>query len=873
MGDTAIQTHRLPRLLILIATLLLLGSWSIPAFAAGSAADVPAALRPALYQALARDAGPAYAIDKHGCAHIPAQALRGCFGADGARFAGTHAPALGLRLAAYGRGLSLQRLHAVTPDIEGNEVRYAHRALTEWWKVLPVGFEQGFTLRQRPTGQERLILALTASNSATAHGQELVWGKLRYGDLVVTDANHTVVPATLKTEHGRILIVINDTQAHYPLTVDPLVWIEQKITASDDAAGDYFGDSVAVSDSTALVGAAFATVGGNDGQGAVYVFTQSNGTWSQAQKLTANDGAASDEFGTSVALDGSIALVGALYADVNGHIQQGASYVFTQLNGTWSQAQKLTASDGAAGDLFGRSVALSGSTALVGAYGANHYKGASYVFTKSNGTWSQAQKLTASDGAAGDYFGDSVAVYGSTALVGAAYASIGNNSNQGAAYVFTQANGVWSQTQKLTASDGAAFDEFGSSVSLDASTALVGATFADIGGNNNQGAAYVFTQANGVWSQTQKLTASDGADGISFGDSVAISGSSILVGAAYAGVGGNIDQGAAYVFAQSSGVWNQVQKLAASDGADADNFGSSVALDGNTALVGAQFATIGGGHSEQGAAYIYGGNELDLAVSAPATVAPGKQYLSQAIVTNSANALTPAPVVVTLTVPAATSYVSASASQGICSETAGVVSCDFGPIAGNGGTATANVMLTATGGHGTAIQNTASTVSMPVLTAAASSVIDTPPVASSDTLTTNENTAANGTLTATDADADTLTYSLVSQAMHGSVTVNSNGSYTYTPGSGYSGSDSFAFKANDGFVDSNTATVSITVNASSSGGGSGSSSGGGAISPLTLAMLLLVGFAVLRQRWKNMMPEQREKFREHWRAQHPPPHP
>ena len=150
---------------------------------------------------------------------------------------------------------------------------------------------------------------------------------------------------------------------------------------------------------------------------------------------------------------------------------------------------------------FGYSVSLSadGNTALIGAYGAtvgaNAYQGAAYVFVISGGTWSQQQKLTASDGAAGDYFGCSVSLSGdgNTALIGANAATVGANTYQGAAYVFVISGGTWSQQQKLTASDGAAYDQFGCSVSLsaDGNTALIGA-WATVGANAYQGAAYVF---------------------------------------------------------------------------------------------------------------------------------------------------------------------------------------------------------------------------------------------------------------------------------------------------------------------------------------------------------------------------------------------
>jgi len=246
--------------------------------------------------------------------------------------------------------------------------------------------------------------------------------------------------------------------------------------------------------------------------------------------------------------------------------------------------QKVTASDGTANSYFGSAAALNGSTALIGADGDNSFQGAAYLFAKSNGSWSQGQKLTASDGAAGDEFGYRVVLANDTLLVGAFTATVGGNASQGAAYLFTKSNGTWSESQKLTASDGGLFDNFGASVALDGSTLIVGANGATVGGNAAQGAVYVFTESNGTWTQTQKLTANDGAAYDNFGLSVALKGSTILVGSPQAAIGGNAGQGALYVFAESNGTWSQVQKLTASDGAANSNFGSAVALNGSTAL-------------------------------------------------------------------------------------------------------------------------------------------------------------------------------------------------------------------------------------------------------------------------------------------------
>ncbi|MGH8426638.1 MAG: hypothetical protein ACRES7_01475 [Gammaproteobacteria bacterium] len=690
---------------------------------------LPAALRPVFYQSLAKDAGAAYNVNTKGCATLPQSSLTACFDAAGAHFNAKGAAPLALHLLGFGRGKTLAPVSQVQPAITGNQVRYTHGALNEWWRVLPVGFEQGFTVNKRPGGAGELVLALGANNKASrqdagAPDGTLAFGKLRYGQLVVTDANDKVVPATLKNEGDRILIAVNDAHAAYPLTVDPLVWLEQKVIASDGAAGDRFGFSVALSGSTALVGAPNATVNGNQYQGAAYVFSESGGTWSQTAKLTASDGAAYDFFGISVAVSGSTAIVCAENATVNGNGSQGAAYVFSDSGGTWSQTAKLTASDGATGDAFGSSVVLVGSTALVGAVNAtvngNFAQGAAYVFSDSGGTWSQTAKLTASDGAANDQFGFSVALSGSTALVGAYRATVNGNSAQGAAYVFTESGDTWAQSQKLTANDGAAYDFFGFSVAVSGSTAIVCAEGATVNGNGGQGAAYVFSDSGGAWSQTAKLTASDGAGSAQFGYSVALSGSTALVGAFNATVNGNLAQGAAYVFSDSGGTWSQTVKLTASDGAGGAQFGYSVALSGSTALVGAEGATVNG-NGGQGTAYFYGERDLDLLTTAPGSVYRYSDYSSQTIATNSSSVVSPA-VAVTVAVPAAASFISAISTQGSCSQTSGLVTCNLGSI-GAGGFAMTSVTLAATGNGGTTIENTASVVATPKLSDTAPTLI------------------------------------------------------------------------------------------------------------------------------------------------------
>jgi len=342
-------------------------------------------------------------------------------------------------------------------------------------------------------------------------------------------------------------------------------------------------------------------VNGQEQQGAVYVFTESNGVWTQTATLTANDGLRFDIFGSEVALSGNVAAIGAYQSNHS----VGAVYVFTGSGSAWTQKAKLTADDGVRGDCLGWSVAVSSAGVLAGAPFAivdGSEVGAVYVFEESGGNWSQTQKLTADNGASGDFFGDAIAMDGEVAVIGADGATIGGNQVQGAAYVFDTSGATWVQKTELTSDDGAAFDNFGRFVAISGTTVFVGAPYAVIDGNAFEGAAYVFEGAGGTWGQTQKLIASDGAANGYFGWSVAVSGTSALIGAnSYSN---NTNPGLVYKFDKSSGIWAQTQELASGDGTGVDFFGWSVALDGTNAVVGEPFAEVHGVF-DQGAAYFY----------------------------------------------------------------------------------------------------------------------------------------------------------------------------------------------------------------------------------------------------------------------------
>ena len=387
----------------------------------------------------------------------------------------------------------------------------------------------------------------------------------------------------------------------------------QKLLASDISSYNYFGASVAISSDgkTAVIGAY-----GNE---AAYIFTYSGTTWTEQQILTASDSASFDYFGNSVDIstDGNTVIVGAYQEDTTA-TDQGAAYVFTRTGSTWTQQAKLRASDADISDNFGASVSLSadGNTALIGAdnenTSPNSDNGAAYVFTRSGSTWTQQQKLLASDRASNENFGNRVSLSadGNTAIIGADAEDTSPNTNNGAAYVFTRSGTTWTEQQKLLASDLAAGDQFGFSVAIssDGNTAVIGAIQGDTSPNSNNGAAYIFTRSEGVWTEQQKLTASDRASNEFFGWSVSFSsdGNTLAIGAIDEDTSPTSDNGAVYIFTRSAGVWGQKQKLVASDRETNDSFGKSVALslDGNVVIVGASNEKTSS-YTLNGAAYIY----------------------------------------------------------------------------------------------------------------------------------------------------------------------------------------------------------------------------------------------------------------------------
>lgn len=330
-----------------------------------------------------------------------------------------------------------------------------------------------------------------------------------------------------------------------------------KLTISGAPGLAFLGSSVAIDRGTIVAGA--SGTGAAPG-GAVYVFTRPGGGWTdetQTAVLTAADPVSGDELGFSVTIAGGTIVAGAPSKTICGNSYQGAAYVFTEPSGGWaSETQAAELTDFRSSSL-GTSVAASRNTVVVGGSGTSVgdtiNQGAVFAFTEPTGGWANehhAAMLTASDAATNQQLGLSVAMSGTTVVAGAPNSTVGPYFEQGAAYVFTEPPGGWAdetQTAKLTASGGTAFESTGIAVAIDAGTIVAGA----LGPNDYQGALYVFSKRPGGWAdetQTAELAAADGAAGDNLGVSVAISGDTIVGGAPFAAIGASPAQGAVYLF-------------------------------------------------------------------------------------------------------------------------------------------------------------------------------------------------------------------------------------------------------------------------------------------------------------------------------------
>jgi hypothetical protein len=409
-----------------------------------------------------------------------------------------------------------------------------------------------------------------------------------------------------------------------------------KMAPADRAAGDQYGNAVAISGNYAIVGAYSDNFGGSENHGSVYIYRRIGvNNWVQHQKLISGDQEDYDRFGWSVDMDGDYAIVGAYREDedangTNSISNAGSAYIFEKdLSGNWVQVQKIVASDRSADDEFGFSVAISGTTAIVGAQAEDHdvagnnymySAGSVYVFERDlGGNWNQMQKLCAADRSTdinypagysgedlGDQFGWTVGISGDYLVVGALHHDYGPAGpptaplwSSGAAYIFERTAGTWNQVQKIQNFDREEWDRFGAAVDIDSNVLIVGAYSEDeladgvSGALTNPGSAYLWERnLGGSWVFSQKIVPADRNSGDHFGWAFDLKDTLLVVGTHSDdhdefGAADLDDAGSAYIFEKNAGTWTETQKIDASDRKIYDEFGYDVALDEHTIIIGA----------------------------------------------------------------------------------------------------------------------------------------------------------------------------------------------------------------------------------------------------------------------------------------------
>jgi hypothetical protein len=583
------------------------------------------------------------------------QGLTASFDSSGATISvggGAHAS---IALQAVGSGASLHGVGLARPLVRANRVEYRRSGATEWFANGPAGVEQGFTIPARPvdaTGRA-LTLALGISGTLQASrgsgGAMLLVGvdgkpALRYGELTVSDARGRTLAAHMSLVHGRVLIDIDTRGARYPLTVDPLL-SSAELYASAGLEDEALGYSVAVSGRTVVAGAPTATVGGHADAGDAYVFTEGANGWitsTQQTELLPSTSEANAGFGYSVAISGATIVVGA--PDGAGiDPDNGAAYVFSEPTGGWGsnptlhQAGKLVDTEDQILPEFGRSVAVSGETVVVGSPRYVNYlyrqttfrehpeTGAAFVFVQPPGGWSkggaeQTQSFTLMESEdeyveyeEDDFFGVSVAIEESggeqTVAVMAPDAKVDGHFEQGAAFIFDRPSGGWTGSlleshpaAKLTISNGVNYDKIGEAevdsegrtLAISGHEIVIGAPEIEDGTEEGEGAAYVFNRPAGGWDsqleQTQAATLlpSDGKKDSHFGATVAAEGADVMVGGDTNG----------YVYSMPAGGWSG-EPLESSElvgSTTAVSLAPGYALVGDTGLA----PPAGTGHTAQG---------------------------------------------------------------------------------------------------------------------------------------------------------------------------------------------------------------------------------------------------------------------------------
>lgn len=436
-------------------------------------------------------------------------------------------------------------------------------------------------------------------------------GRLKVGDENVTPVagmiRYNAVNQDFEGFNGTLWVSLTESQNTWGESPKHIVTERYQFTSNDGAAGDQFGSSICFSGDYVIIGAPGKKNGGNVNQGAAYIFKKSGNTWTQETKLLATDGGANDRFGMSVTLDGDYALVGSPYDDIGTISSAGSVYVFKKTGMDWVQEAKLIANDISEDSEFGFSVSISGEYAIVGSPkdgGSNpwDWQGSAYIFKRTGSSWAQQTKFLAPDGSQGDLFGSCVMIQGDDVLVGAPGWASTYNENAGAVYPYFRTGMNWTLLPVL---DEDGNGGFGTSISIFGGFAVIGAPATETNGAISCGASYIFEREPAYWQVVNSVECPIEEGYASFGGSVLLSDNYFVVTAPYNDGYSTISEGIVFIYKVNSfGQTYQEAECRISEFEYDLKFGTSIGISTPTVMVGAPGKKVGQ-NADQGAVYVY----------------------------------------------------------------------------------------------------------------------------------------------------------------------------------------------------------------------------------------------------------------------------
>jgi len=378
-----------------------------------------------------------------------------------------------------------------------------------------------------------------------------------------------------------------------------------KVLPEDLVADDRFGSCVRIAGGTIFASCRSDDDNGEN-SGSVYVIEQVEGEWTWTDKILPDDGIAGQHFGGPLGVSGDTVVVGAA-SDAELAGGAGAAYVFVSTDEGWAQQAKLLASDGAADDNFGSGIAIDGDTIVVGAPGDDDNGGSSgaiYVFTWSGAEWLEQDKLTPAAAYAGDLFGSPVVIEGDT-MISASDSADGVGIDSGKAWILERSGDAWENDLQLVPAGQSAYDHMGSALALDGDVAILGAEMANTWGDNS-GKAYVVERIGEEWYSLQSLVPQPplecGAQD-QFGGAAAMDGDTAVIGAPYYGALATSTGGAVWIYHRWAELFTQQDRLRGDDTTSGDLFGNTIAIEGTTVVVGAPYEDEAG--DSAGAIYVF----------------------------------------------------------------------------------------------------------------------------------------------------------------------------------------------------------------------------------------------------------------------------